>query len=449
MSSVPARRWSVLVFGGKTGYEPNGWAFDPNPAHEGQNVNHVHGRPERFICGTTGRQTGKTVTDALEIDEGMCRPPDEFGAPHVGVLGSDYSKAELSVNMYITMLTETFGRNSYHANMNKHWLVITDPMAGTVGAKLTWMSAEDEYGVVGHTFSKLIVDEAQAVPDTVWFKVRPTIDVRDAPVRVTGTPDITQAQTWFQGMWFRGQDPQEKDYHSFTVASWETPWMSMETILDAKKTLSEAEFRRLYGGEWVNEDGMFFTHWEDAMLDTEPKFDPNRRYVMAVDFAVEDDYNVVLVGDISTKTVVHKERWNKTEPIDTYERIISIWLRFGRPRTIVDNTGLGLPMAKELQNRGMPIIPFNWTSQTKMPTLGRLAADLQHRRLMFPRAWDDLQRELRGFIRKRTPSGMITANAASGFYDDIVMTLALLNELFNRSGGSSRKSFSYIEQGSR
>ena len=441
MRSLPLRRWSTLRLHHKDGYEPNDWSLE-----------HVHKREERFVCGTTGRQVGKSSTGAIEIDEGMCAPICEdkscnsYGLPpFVGVLAADYSKADIIVGSYILMLTETFGINSYRVNQNKHELTIIDPLAGTPGAQLKWLSAEEEYGVVGGTYSKIIVDEAQAVSDKVWYKFIPTGSVRKAQFVIFGTPDITTDQTWFQGMWLRGQDPNEKDYHSFSVASWETPWIEMETVLQAKQNMTENEFRRLYGGEWVNEDGQFFTHWGDAMSDAEHKFDPLRRYVMSIDLAVEDDYNVVLIGDSSTRTVVHKERWNKSEPIDTYDRIYSIWLRWGRPKCMADSSGLGLPMVKELQLRGIPITPFQWSSKNKMPTLGKLAADLQHRRLMFPRAWDDLQRELRGFLRKRTPSGLLTASAASGFTDDIIMSLALLNELMSRNSGTTNKRRNYLE----
>lgn len=431
---LPLRRWKALVFKGQPGYVPNKWALE-----------HVHTREERFVCGSTGRQVGKSSTATIEIDTAMNQPADEFGPPWVGVLATDFKHAKILIDNYVTMLTETFGPDSYRMNQNDHELVILDQLAGTQGARLTWLSAENEYGVVGPTFSFILIDEAQGVSDRVYMKFIPTGAVRKAKVRVFGTPDITAEQTWFQGMWFRGQDPQEKNYHSYTVASWDTGWMDMEQILQDKRQMTENEFRRLYGGEWVNEDGQFFTNWEQSMLDAEPAFDPFRRYVMSVDLAVEDDYNYVIIGDVSTKTCVHRERWNNTEPIDTYERIYGIWLKYGRPRTIADYTGLGIPMVKELQQRGIPVIPFTWNVQTKMPTLGQLSADLQHRRIMFPRSWDDMQRELKGFIRKKTPSGLMTASAASGFYDDGIMSLALLNELFRRSGsGGSSKQRNYM-----
>jgi len=431
------------MFRHQQGYKPNKWASE-----------HVHGRTERFVCGTTGRQVGKSTAGAIEIDEGMtapiCEDPDcnSYGLPpNVVVLAADYAKADMIVGPYIEMLTETFGKESYRLNQNKHELNILDPLAGTIGATLKWLSAEEEYGVVGGTYSKAIIDEAQAISDKVWFKFLPTCSVRSAQIIIFGTPDITTDQTWFQGLWLRGQDELEKDYHSYSVASWETTWMDMETVLQAKDNMTENEFRRLYGGEWVSEDGAFFTSFKEAMYTHDPVFDPLRRYAMSIDLAVENDYNVVLVGDLATHSVIHKERWNKTEPIDTYERIFGIWMKFGRPKTIADASGIGRPMVAELTNRGIPVIPFTWTSANKMPTLGKLAADLQHRRIMFPKSWDDLQREFRGFLRKRTPNGSISAAAASGFTDDIIMSLALLNELMSRSKShGAQKRRNYLEE---
>jgi len=430
------------MFRHQQGYKPNKWATD-----------NVHGRTERFIIGTTGRQVGKSTAGAIEIDEGMTVPVCEdstcnsYGLPPaVVVLAADYSKGDLIVGPYIEMLTETFGKDSYRLNQNKHELSIIDPLAGTVGAQLKWLSAEEEYGVVGGTYSKAVIDEAQAISDKVWFKFIPTGSIRAAQFIVFGTPDITTDQTWFQGLWLRGQDPLETSYHSYSVASWETTWMDMESVLQSKDNMTENEFKRLYGGEWVSEDGSFFTSFKEAMYDYEAKFDPLRRYAMSIDLALENDYNVVLIGDTSTKTVIHKERWNKTDAIDTYERIFGIWLKFGRPKTIADYSGLGAPMVQQLTDRGIPVIPFTWTSANKMPTLGKLAADLQHRRIMFPKSWEDLQREFRGFLRKRTPNGSLTASAASGFTDDIIMSLALLNELMSRSksGGTSKRR-NYLE----
>lgn len=419
------RRWKLL------NYTPNKWALE-----------HVLTRPEPFIIGTTGRQVGKTETAAELIDDGMNTPPDEGDrtgdpVPFVGVLGSNYEKAEISVSRYIENITKVFGKDAYRLNQNKHELTIRDPLAGIPGAKLKWLSAEEAYNTVGFTFSRFIVDEAQAVPDDVWFKFIPTQAVRNASGVIFGTPDVTLYQTWFQGLYLRGQDPLDISYYSFSIASWDAPWMPMERILEAKAQLPESQFRRLYGGEWLEEQGLVFTNVAAAFLDTVPEYSSNRRYVMAVDLAITDDFNVVMVGDPATRTVIYKERWNNADPLVTYDRIQDIWERFGKPKVYPDETGLGgKAMVSELRRRGMRCYGHIFSTYNKVDLVQQLAMDIQHRRIMFPQ-WEDLLREFRAFIYSRTPSGRLTASAIIGAHDDMVMTLVLLNQAFRSSGEDS------------
>lgn len=415
MTAGQLRRWTAL------GYSPNKWSF-----------NEVHSRTERFIVGTTGRQVGKTRTAAMEIDSGMNEPISQFGPPWVGVLGSSYDKAELSINLYIENLARVFGSNSYRVNQNKHELTILDASAGTVGARLKWLSADDPYGVVGYTFSKLIVDEAQAVPDDVFFKIRPTIDVRDARLIVFGTPDITQAQSWFEGIWLRGQDIIDTAYHSYSVASWETPWMHPETILDAKATMPENEFLRLYGGKWINDAGRICPDPGIAVIADVPLFDPRKRYIASLDLSIYDDFNVLLVGESGTRTVIYKDRWNNTDPTITYDRVAADLEKFGNPLLFTDATSpAGMAMSVGLRDRGLRVRPVEFNPQNKLDLIHKLASDIQHRNIMYPN-WDDLMQEFRAFIYGRTPSGRLTAGAAAGFHDDIVMSLTLLNEGFRQ-----------------
>jgi hypothetical protein len=378
------------------------------------------------------------MTAAMEIDAGMCEPIGDFGPPWVGVLGSTYDKAELSVNQYVENIVRVFGTSSIRVNQNKHELTILEPTAGTVGARLKWLSADDPYSVVGYTFSKVIVDEAQAIPDETFFKLRPTLDVRSARMLVFGTPDISQAQSWFEGLWLRGQDTIDGSYHSFSVASWETPWMQPETIMDAKATMPENEFRRLYGGEWVEDAGRIFSNPQSAIIDNVPEYDPQKKYIMSVDLAIYEDFNVVLVAELATRIVIFKDRWNQTEPSITYDRIWEIWERHGRPPVYIDSTSpAGMAMSVGVKERGVRCRNVILTAQNKLTLVHNLASDIQHRRIMFPR-WDDLMQEFRAFVYGRSPSGKLTAGAAAGYHDDCIMSMVLLNEgLRQKRGGSS------------
>lgn len=415
-------------------YQPNAWSYE-----------HVHQRDERFCAYVTCRQCGKTWTAAAEIDLGMTEPADGFGPPWVGVLAPTYEKAELLVTRYIDMVRSAFGTDYIQSNMNKHQAIIP-----STGAKLTWISATNYESAQSWTFSKLIVDEAQAVPDRIWGVVYPTLAVREAPVRAFGTPDITPDQSWFKGLFLAGQlrDP---DRYSYTLSCYENPWMVRrpEVIADARRSLPDRVFRMLWLGEWVDEEGAFFRNIERAYIEKAPEYVPGHSYVMAVDLAIHEDFNVVLIGERATRTVVFMDRWNRTNStIETYDRIQELWEKWGRPKLVVDAAGPGgLAMADQLQERGLrPYYDKSFGQMgSRMEILTKLAGDIEHRRIQFPQ-WPPLVSELKSFLYRQTAGGHLSAAAASTFHDDCVTALALLNEHM-RGGGSEGVTGNYLSGG--
>ncbi len=420
MSSVPDIRWSLL------GYQPNRWAYD-----------HVHGKAERFASYVTSRQCGKTYAAALEIDAGMTEPVDElFGPPHVGVLSYDYKRAELSVMRYLGMVKKAFGDDYIKVNMNKHEAFIP-----TTGAHLTWLSADDPDAGIGFTFSFVVIDEGQRVSDAVIDKIWPAFDARMAKIRAFGTPDITPDQTWFRGMYMRGQDPTDVDYYSYTLSWHDNPWMTREAVDRAREVLPEREFRMLYLGEWVDDEGAVFKYMEPAMLNEVPKYNDKKRHIMSVDLAIRDDFTVVMIGEEATRRVIAMERWNLTEPAITYDRIKTLWLKYGQPNLVADESGMGDAMIPELRERGMRVRGVKITAANKMPMIGRLAGALEHGRIrLYP--YDVVMSELRAFMYKETPGGKLTAAAPARYHDDCVTTLMLLNEGM-RSTATSQEQYDY------
>lgn len=438
VTAAQARRWALF------GRSPNEWAIGGTEAFP---KGHLIGRTEKTIVGTTGRQVGKTDELADQIDQAMNAEPDPKDMradlpPHVGILGPTFSKTRISINRYIDNLTRVFGPDSYRMNQNEHWLIITDPLAGKIGARLDWMSADDPQNVVGETFTFVGIDESQLIPDEVYRKLTPTFGVRAARVLVFGTPDVSLDQTWFQGLWDQGQDPLDTNVHSFTIATWDAPWISSEEIQKAYHSgMPINDFLRLYGGQWVAEAGLVFTGYDLSMMPYVPAWEGKRKLVMAVDLAIQNDFNVAMIGDPMTRTAIHMERWNLTDPLETYDRILRIHEEWGKPKTWVDATGMGAIPARELKGHlGESIVAVEWSGAdnakyNKMNAVRALVGDLQHRKTMFPASWEDLRREMRGFVYQRTPSGKLTAAARGDAHDDIVMTLVMLNMAFAKGNG--------------
>ena len=418
MADIPLRRWETMD------YKANGWSLE-----------HVHARDERFVCAVTCRQCGKTETASIEIDLGMTEPADDFSRPpHVGVLAVDYRRAELSVMRYVNKVRRAFGVEYISVNMNKH-----EALTPHNGAKLTWMSADDIDAGVGFTFSKLIIDEGQAVSDKVIEKIWPALDVRNAQIRAFGTPDITPDQTWFRGLFKLGEDG-EHDHYAYTLSCYDNPWMSLEAIDRAKQQLPDREFKMLYLGQWVDDEGSVFKVVEPAMLDTTPDYDPDKRMIMAIDLAIRDDFTVVMVGEENTRRAIDMQRWNLTDPGTTYDRIQGLWMKYGRPPVVADESGMGgIAMIHELRERGLKVRGIRFSPNDRSAMIARLQGDLEHGRIRFSREWAVLLNELKAFVYKETPGGKITAAPTAGYHDDCVFALIMLNEGMRHNGGTAEQ----------
>jgi hypothetical protein len=200
----------------------------------------------------------------------------------------------------------------------------------------------------------------------------------------------------------------------------------------------------LYLGEWVDVGGSVFQNIERAIIDAPaPKYTDGARYLMAYDPAMREDYNVVLVAERATRTVVHMERWNKSDLNLTYDRFNNIWEHWGRPPVIADATGMGDAIVHELNERGIRNVRgIKFSATNKMEFIGRLQGAIEHRRIMFHN-FRTLVAELKAYVYKQSPSGRLTAEAASGFHDDCVSALLLLNEGLRGSYGGG-ESYKYI-----
>ena len=413
---LPLDRWQLMH------YVPNEWS-----------LNRVHLIDARVNTATTARQVGKTETGAIELDLGLIEQLPDDVTPHVGLVAPTYGKARLMIDKLEERYLTAFGRDYYKTNYNDHTLWLPHS-----GARFRWMSADDPKSVTGFTFTKVETDESQDIPDAVMDKLIPTMSVHSAKLLSFGTPDITPEQTWFKDNWVRGQDEDWEGYASTTVTAYENPWMGLEDVLDAQRRLTEREFAMLYLGQWVDEEGGVFQNYDGAFIHESqtPKYDVAKRYCMGIDLAIHDDFNVVFIAEATTRQVIGMWRWNREHESITYDRIVALWEDHGRPYAVADASGLGRPMVSELQNRDMQVAGLVITASNKLPMVKQLAADVEHRRIMFP-PYPALTREMRAFMYHATSSGKLTARAASGYNDDTIMALVMLNEALRIGGGNS------------
>lgn len=397
-------------------YRPSAWSLF-----------HVHGSTARYTAMCTTRQCGKTTSGAAEIQSAMMEPKHPiFGVPWVGVLSYDLEHAELLVDRWILWVTDAFGQDYLTVNRNKREAVIV-----ATGAKLTWNSSNNPRSLGGPTYSCLFVDEAQKVPDEAWNVIRPCLNVRQARVFAFGTPDMVADQTWFRGMWLRGKGA-EANYQSHTVTCFENPWISLEEIRDARKDMSDEEFRMLLLGQWLDIDGRVFRDYEHCFYeDVYENYDESEvaqgkrgPFIMGVDLAKENDYTVAYVFDQRRQQTVHKYRINSLD-YPVVERELAALYKLWHCEYMVMDTTRESGVADHCRELGCSVRPFIFGSTNKGELIANLNRKLQHGILRLSVTDVQLVKELEVYRRKVTPGGHIQYSSPVNFFDDSIIALGL------------------------
>lgn len=430
MKALPWDQWNLL------GYRPNGWALE-----------NVHNSEARFNYFCTCRQCGKTYTLAALLFEALTKPPDAFGPPQVGILSFDYKHALISVNRLRRWMAANDIPFKQNANERRLWL------PWNKDASLYWLSAkQDPHATAGETWSWFGVDEAQGVPDEVYQIMRPGLDVRRSPLYVFGTPDVDEGQTWFEGGYRRGQMADQENYNSFTLPVTRNPWMTPETIREAREgNMTEEKFRMLYLGQWIQLANKVF-RWDD--IDKARRVEqllgprPERSYVMGLDIAQTHDYTVAYVMEIETKDIVFRWRKSRLDYTLVGDMVTQIAKAFNVRTVMLERNGPGAVVVDILRAKGVPVHDITLGNANKGDIIEHAAADTQFKRIGLPEGDPQLITELKAYLRKPTPGGRMGYGAPEGYFDDSVIAFAYAAEAARISGTLQVGSYLHWGQGS-
>lgn len=412
----PWSAWALM------NYVPNEWALEE-----------VHSSLARFSTYCTCRQCGKSVTLSMLIHEAATKRPDAYGPPLIGVMTPDFKHTDMVLDKWRARLNDA--GIPYKPNENDHTIIL--PWNGN--ATVVGLSAEQNpYAAAGPTWSAFFVDEAQGVPDDVFEKFRPGLDIRKARLFSFGTPDIIASQTWFEGLFRRGQMSDQRNYHSFTLPVTRNPWMDEETIEEARwGNITEEVFRMLYLGQWVQMANKVF-RWPD--VDRARRITPllgakqGRAYVAGLDVGQGHDYTVLYIMDAETRDVVFSWRYSRMDYNLVEDVVTTACKAFRVQGVMMENNGPGAPVRDHLRKNGVAVWDVDLGNRNKGEIIEGLNADLQQNRVGLPDGDLQLYAELKAYLRKPTPSGKMGYSAPEGFFDDSVIALAYAAEACRTQG---------------
>lgn len=268
----------------ETGYQP----------HKGQRVVHYSTNARHRVL-VNGRRWGKTLCGAKEA-ECMAFLKNGFGQPQIGwIIGPEYTDCEKEFRVIydslralgVDTVSERFTNNPDSGNMHikTKW-----------GFDLQCRSARHPESLVGEGLDFVLIVEGGRHKRKMWGDyVRPALSDKRGWSFTSGVPEGATETSLLYSLFQRGQDATKKSWWSMQMPSWTNDVIFPggrydPEIVEARDDLTEDEFRRQYGAEFVDNIGRVMKEWDDE--DHIRDLEYNRKWPLyaAVDFGYTNDW---------------------------------------------------------------------------------------------------------------------------------------------------------------
>lgn len=290
----------------RTGYVP----------HEGQKTVHYDNTRHRAL--SNGRRWGKTLLGGKEA-ETMAFVKNFLGEPMKGwIIGPEYTDCEKEFRV----VYNTFKKLGIDAVSNKF---LNNVESGSMRIHTKWgfdlqcRSARHPESLVGEGLDfVLIVEAGRHHRRTFTEYVRPALSDKRGWSLMTGVPEIAADTALLYWAYQRGQEPEKTQWASYRMPSWNNTTVfpggrTDPEILEAEDDLTEDEFRRQYGGEFVERIGRVMKEWDDDVhLVSGVEYDPTMPLYLALDYGYTNDWVCLwLQQDIWGQVYcIGEMRWN-------------------------------------------------------------------------------------------------------------------------------------------
>jgi phage terminase large subunit-like protein len=288
------------------------------------------------------------------------------------------------------------------------------------GGSVTVRSADNPDSLRGEGLDFVVMDECAFMHEDTWTEaLRPSLADRQGHALFISTP---KGRNWFWRLYQMGQ-AEGDEWQSWKFTSYDNPHVPDSEIDAAKATLPERVFLQEFMAEFIEDAGGVFRNVMGCATAIEAEPVRNRQYIMGVDWGKSNDFTVLTVLDVETRSMVYIDRFNQIDYTVQLGRLTALHERYDCHAIIAESNSMGTPIIEQMHRQGLPVIPFTTTNSTKQVAIDALA-------LAFERGDIEiipdhvLINELQSYEMDRTPSGLVRYGAPDGMHDDTVMSLA-------------------------
>ncbi len=232
-------------------------------------INAINNPKYRFVSAAVSRRQGKTYIANI-IGQLVSLVPGS----NILIMSPNYSLSQISFDLQRNLIKH-FDLEVTKDNAKDKVIEISNGSAVRMG------SVNQVDSCVGRSYDLIIFDEAALADGKDAFNValRPTLDKENSKAIFISTP--RGRNNWFSEFFYRGFSDDFPEWCSIRATYKDNPRMSQSDIDEARKSMSEAEFKQEYEADFNTYEGQIWKFNFETQVKDLSQFDTSRMDVFA------------------------------------------------------------------------------------------------------------------------------------------------------------------------
>ena len=232
-------------------------------------INAINNNKYRFITAAISRRQGKTYIANI-IGQLVSLVPGS----HILIMSPNYSLSQISFDLQ-RQLIKHFDLEVAKDNAKDKVIELTN------GSTIRMGSVNQVDSCVGRSYDLIIFDEAALADGKEAFNValRPTLDKDNSKALFISTP--RGKNNWFAEFFNRGFTNDFQEWCSIRATYKDNPRMSESDIAEARKSMSEAEFKQEYEADFNTYEGQIWNFDHEKCIENLEELDTSKMDIFA------------------------------------------------------------------------------------------------------------------------------------------------------------------------
>ena len=232
-------------------------------------INAINNPKYRFVCAAISRRQGKTYIANI-IGQLVSLVPGS----NILIMSPNYSLSQISFDLQRNLIKH-FDLEVTRDNAKDKVIELSN------GSTIRMGSVNQVDSAVGRSYDLIIFDEAALADGRDAFNValRPTLDKDNSKAIFISTP--RGRNNWFAEFFDRGFNDEFPEWCSIRATYKDNPRMSEQDILEARKSMSDAEFRQEYEADFNTYEGQIWNFNHEECVANNEELDTSKMDVFA------------------------------------------------------------------------------------------------------------------------------------------------------------------------